>query len=153
MNDFTPQPADQAPQGEQPHDQAQQPQAQQAGAQQAGAQHEQPGTDGQTAAGSQYTQGSGQGSGQGSYQQQQQHFGSGPLYRPYEGRMGGGVAAGIAQYLGVDPTLIRIAFVVLTFIGGAGIPVYVAGWLLIPDEETGQSLASEFISSLQSRPS
>jgi hypothetical protein len=41
---------------------------------------------------------------------------------------------------------------VLTVVGGAGIPVYVAGWLLIPDEGADQSLISELIGSLQSRP-
>src|ERR1700758_2030634 len=46
------------------------------------------------------------------------------LYRPGNGRMIAGVAAGIAQYLGIDVTIVRIAFAVLTVIGGAGIPVY-----------------------------
>jgi phage shock protein C len=73
------------------------------------------------------------------------------LYRPVEGRMLAGVAAGIARYLGVDVTIVRIALAVLTVVGGAGIPVYVAGWLLIPDEESDQSIASELISSVQSR--
>ncbi len=75
------------------------------------------------------------------------------LYRPVNGRMIAGVAAGIAQYLGIDVTIVRIALAVLTVIGGAGIPVYVAGWLLIPDEESSQSIASELISSVQSRTS
>ena len=77
--------------------------------------------------------------------------GQAPLYRPYEGRMVAGVAAGISQYLGVDPNIVRIVLAILTVAGGAGIPVYVAGWLLIPDEGAQQSLASEFISSFQSR--
>jgi phage shock protein PspC (stress-responsive transcriptional regulator) len=76
-----------------------------------------------------------------------------PLYRPIGGRMIAGVAAGIAQYLGVDVTVVRIVLAVLTFVGGAGIPVYVAGWLLIPDEGASQSIASELIGSLQGRPS
>jgi phage shock protein PspC (stress-responsive transcriptional regulator) len=42
-------------------------------------------------------------------------------------------------------------FAVLTVIGGAGIPVYVAGWLLLPEEGAEQSIASEFIGSLQGR--
>jgi|ERR1700683_377959 phage shock protein PspC (stress-responsive transcriptional regulator) len=74
------------------------------------------------------------------------------LYRPEEGRMIAGVAAGIARYLGVDVTIVRIALALLTVIGGAGIPVYVAGWLLMPDEASDQSIASELIGSLQSRP-
>ena len=72
-----------------------------------------------------------------------------PLYRPVAGRMIGGVAAGIAEYLGVDVTVVRIVLAVLTFVGGAGVPVYVAGWLLIPDEGASQSIASELIGSLQ----
>ena len=74
------------------------------------------------------------------------------LYRPASGRMIAGVAAGIAQYLGVDVTIVRIALALLTVVGGAGIPVYVAGWLLMPDEGSDQSIASELIGSLQSRP-
>jgi len=76
-----------------------------------------------------------------------------PLYRPLNGRMVAGVAAGIAQYLGVDVTVVRIVLAVLTVVGGAGIPVYLAGWLLIPDEGAGQSIASELIGSLQGRSS
>jgi phage shock protein C len=76
------------------------------------------------------------------------YFGSRLLRRPVDGRMLGGVAAGIADYLGVDETIVRIAFVVLTFVGGAGVPVYVAGWLLIPEEGRDQSLASDLVQSL-----
>ena len=76
-----------------------------------------------------------------------------PLYRPLNGRMVAGVAAGISQYLGVDVTVVRIVLAVLTVVGGAGIPVYLAGWLLIPDEGADQSIASELIGSLQGRSS
>jgi phage shock protein PspC (stress-responsive transcriptional regulator) len=74
-----------------------------------------------------------------------------PLFRPLEDRMLAGVAAGTARYFGVDVTLVRIAFVVLTFFGGAGVAAYLAGWLLIPEEGSEQSIASEFIQSLQAR--
>jgi phage shock protein PspC (stress-responsive transcriptional regulator) len=40
--------------------------------------------------------------------------------------------------------------VVLVFVGGAGIPAYLAGWLLIPEEGSDQSLASELLQSLSS---
>lgn len=82
---------------------------------------------------------------------QQYRPGDEPLYRPLQGRLIAGVAAGIAQYLGVDVTVVRIVLAVLTVIGGAGVPVYVAGWLLIPDEGARQSIASELIGSLQGR--
>jgi phage shock protein PspC (stress-responsive transcriptional regulator) len=66
------------------------------------------------------------------------------LCRPSHDRMLAGVAAGVARYLGVDVTIVRIAFVVLTFIGGAAVPVYLAGWLLIPEEGSDRSIASDF---------
>jgi phage shock protein PspC (stress-responsive transcriptional regulator) len=82
-------------------------------------------------------------------------FGSGPerpaLRRSYQDRMLAGVASGLARYFGVDPTLVRIAFVVLTVVGGAGIPLYLAGLLLIPEEGSDQSIAGGIIESLQSR--
>jgi phage shock protein PspC (stress-responsive transcriptional regulator) len=73
------------------------------------------------------------------------------LRRPYADRMAGGVAAGLARYFGVDTTIVRIAFVVLTIAGGAGIPLYLAGLLLIPAEGSDQSVAGALIESLQSR--
>jgi phage shock protein PspC (stress-responsive transcriptional regulator) len=82
-------------------------------------------------------------------------FGFGPerpaLRRPFQDRMLAGVAAGLARYLGVDVIIVRIAFVVLTVFGGAGIPLYLAGLLLIPEEGSDQSIASSLIESLQSR--
>ena len=82
-------------------------------------------------------------------------FGWGPerpaLRRPFEDRMLAGVAAGLGRYFGVDVTIVRIAFVVLTVVGGAGIPLYLAGLLLIPDEGSDQSIAGSVIESLQSR--
>jgi phage shock protein PspC (stress-responsive transcriptional regulator) len=73
------------------------------------------------------------------------------LRRPADGRLIGGVAAGFAQYLGVDPVLLRLGFVVLALVGGAGLPLYLAGWLLIPDETSGTSLAAELLGSVRSR--
>ncbi len=73
------------------------------------------------------------------------------LRRPIHDRMLTGVAAGLAEYLGVDATIVRIAFVVLTVAGGAGIPLYLAGLLLIPEEASDQSIAGAFIESRQSR--
>jgi len=74
-----------------------------------------------------------------------------PLRRPIHDRMLAGVATGLADQLGVDPTIVRIAMVVLVFIGGAGIPLYLAGWLLIPEEGSDQSLASELVQSVSAR--
>jgi phage shock protein PspC (stress-responsive transcriptional regulator) len=63
-----------------------------------------------------------------------------------------GVAAGVADYLGVDVTIVRIILAVLTVVGvGVGVPLYLAGWLLIPEEGASQSIASDLIQSLSSR--
>jgi phage shock protein C len=74
-----------------------------------------------------------------------------PLCRPTHDRMLAGVAAGVARYLGVDVTVVRIIIAVLAVIGGAGVPIYLAGWLLIPEEGAEHSIASGFIQSLQDR--
>ena len=77
--------------------------------------------------------------------------GSHQLRRPAAGRMLAGVAAGLADFLGVDVTIVRIVLAVLTVVGGAGVPLYLAGWLLIPEEGSEESLASELIHSLSAR--
>jgi phage shock protein PspC (stress-responsive transcriptional regulator) len=73
------------------------------------------------------------------------------LRRPVHDRMLTGVAAGLAGYLGVDVTIVRIAFVVLTIAGGAGMPLYLAGLLLIPEQGRDRSIVGAFIKSRQSR--
>jgi phage shock protein C len=56
------------------------------------------------------------------------------LYRSETERMLGGVCGGLAEYAGVDPTLIRVLMVALTFFGGAGIPIYLVMWILVPSQ-------------------
>ncbi|HUZ21161.1 MAG TPA: PspC domain-containing protein [Acidimicrobiales bacterium] len=68
-----------------------------------------------------------------------------PLRRSGEDRMLAGVAAGIADWFGVDVTAVRVAFVVLAVLGGAGIPLYLAAWLLIPEEGAELSVAEELL--------
>jgi phage shock protein PspC (stress-responsive transcriptional regulator) len=60
-----------------------------------------------------------------------------------------GVASGIGRHLGVDVLLVRIAFVVLALAGGLGVPLYIACWLLIPEEGATQSIAGDFASDVQ----
>jgi phage shock protein C len=55
------------------------------------------------------------------------------LYRSQTNRMVAGVCGGLAEYFNVDATLIRILFVVLTVFGGAGLVLYLAMWILVPD--------------------
>ena len=72
-----------------------------------------------------------------------------PLRRAGNGRMLAGVCAGIADYLAVDVTIVRVAFAVFTFLGGAGIPAYLACLLLIPEEGSDQSIASSLLDSIR----
>lgn len=51
-----------------------------------------------------------------------------------EGRHIAGVAGGIARHFDVDPLLVRVMLVVAVFFGGSGGIVYVAAWLLVPEE-------------------
>jgi phage shock protein PspC (stress-responsive transcriptional regulator) len=45
-----------------------------------------------------------------------------------------GVAGGLGRHLDIDPVILRVAFVVLSFFGGAGLLLYGAAWLLVPDD-------------------
>ena len=51
-----------------------------------------------------------------------------------------GVAGGLGRYLGIDPVILRVAFVVLTLAGLAGILVYIVGWIAIPEEKAGEQV-------------
>jgi phage shock protein PspC (stress-responsive transcriptional regulator) len=71
-----------------------------------------------------------------------------PLRRTRDNRILGGVSGAIAERLDVDISTIRIAFAVLTVLGGGGALLYAAGWLLIPDEAADASIAEDFVKSL-----
>jgi phage shock protein PspC (stress-responsive transcriptional regulator) len=58
----------------------------------------------------------------------------GRLRRSVDDRKVAGVAGGLARHLDVDPLILRVAFVVLAFFGGAGLLLYGACWLLVPEE-------------------
>jgi phage shock protein C len=45
-----------------------------------------------------------------------------------------GVCGGLAEYLNVDATVVRVGFVVLALMGGAGVAIYLAMWLLVPNQ-------------------
>jgi phage shock protein PspC (stress-responsive transcriptional regulator) len=56
------------------------------------------------------------------------------LRRPRQGRMIGGVCAGIADRFGLSPFLVRLIFVVSCVLPGPQILIYLALWILIPNE-------------------
>jgi phage shock protein PspC (stress-responsive transcriptional regulator) len=68
------------------------------------------------------------------------------LYRSTSEAMVGGVASGLGNYFKIDPTIARIAFVVLTFFTGGGfILAYLAMWLLIPTAGSTATSAGEIV--------
>lgn len=64
------------------------------------------------------------------------------LYRSESNRLIAGVAGGLGEYFDVDPTLIRIAFVLLTLSGGSGILIYIVLWIIIPTASSGRHAAT-----------
>jgi phage shock protein C len=56
------------------------------------------------------------------------------LYRSQTNRMVAGVCGGLAQYFNVDPTLIRVLFVLLAVLGGSGLLLYIAMWIIVPKQ-------------------
>jgi phage shock protein PspC (stress-responsive transcriptional regulator) len=54
-----------------------------------------------------------------------------------------GVASGIARYFDVDVTIVRISIAVLSVFGGAGVALYIAGWLLMPVAGSDLSIATK----------
>jgi phage shock protein C len=68
------------------------------------------------------------------------------LTRTRDGRMITGVCSGIAAYFNADPTLVRVVAAVLTVLtSGAGILLYAAAALIIPEEGKPASIAQELI--------
>jgi signal transduction histidine kinase/phage shock protein PspC (stress-responsive transcriptional regulator) len=57
------------------------------------------------------------------------------ITRAKRGRALAGVCSGIASSVGVDPTLVRLAFALLAFAGGAGVVAYGGAWLFLPTED------------------
>lgn len=55
------------------------------------------------------------------------------LYRSRTDKSIAGVCGGLAAYFGIDPTLVRIIFVILTLMGGPGLLLYVVLWLIMPE--------------------
>ena len=66
----------------------------------------------------------------------------GTLCRSSTDKVIAGVAGGIGAYFGIDAVIVRIAFIVLTFLGGAGPFLYLIGWLALPREESRSVVAN-----------
>jgi phage shock protein PspC (stress-responsive transcriptional regulator) len=73
------------------------------------------------------------------------------LRRSTDDRMLAGVAGGVARYLNVDATLVRIGIAALTLLTGAGAALYIAAWLLIPADGEDQSVAAAWLAARRDR--
>jgi phage shock protein PspC (stress-responsive transcriptional regulator) len=58
------------------------------------------------------------------------------MYRDTDHRIIGGVCAGMGAYWNLDPWIIRIIFIVLTLLGGAGILIYLILYIVLPEAKT-----------------
>jgi phage shock protein C len=56
------------------------------------------------------------------------------LYRSRTNRKLAGVCGGLAEYFNLDATLIRVLFVALAVLGGSGIVLYLAMWIIVPNQ-------------------
>jgi phage shock protein C len=56
------------------------------------------------------------------------------LFRSNSDKMLGGVCAGLGEYLGIDPTLVRLGFVLAALLAGHGILIYLIMWIVVPLE-------------------
>lgn len=65
------------------------------------------------------------------------------LYRSRKDQIIGGVCGGIAEYFGIDSTLVRLAFVLFALIEGAGIIAYIIAWIIIPERTENTTSRSE----------
>lgn len=57
------------------------------------------------------------------------------LYRIEEGKMVAGVCGGIAEYFGLDPTLVRLAWILFSAMGGSGVLAYIICAVVMPREQ------------------
>jgi phage shock protein PspC (stress-responsive transcriptional regulator) len=74
------------------------------------------------------------------------------LVRPRSDRWFGGVAAGLGAYFDISPTIYRIAFAALALAGGTGGLLYLAAWLIIPDEDDVESIAERTLRDHRDQP-
>ena len=73
------------------------------------------------------------------------------LRRSADDKMLAGVAGGIARYFGADVTLIRVIIAALALLNGVGVALYIAAWLLIPEDGSDQSVAAAWIADWRDR--
>jgi phage shock protein PspC (stress-responsive transcriptional regulator)/predicted membrane protein len=74
------------------------------------------------------------------------------LHRSRDDRLLAGVAGGLGRYFDISPNFFRVGFAILTLVGGAGILLYLAAALVIPEEGRTDSIAAEALKRYRDRP-
>jgi len=69
----------------------------------------------------------------------------GKLTRSETDKIISGVCGGLAAYLNVDSVLVRLAFVILLFASGIGIPLYIILWVIMPSTDTADQPNADII--------
>lgn len=64
--------------------------------------------------------------------------------RSSDDRIVAGVCSGVARFLNIDPVILRVILVALTFVGFAGVILYVAAWFFLPSEDELRSIAAQW---------
>ena len=64
------------------------------------------------------------------------------LYRLDHGMLAG-VCGGVAEYTGLDLTLVRVLMVLFTLFGGSGLLVYIVMWIIVPNEPRDSGMSNE----------
>ncbi len=67
----------------------------------------------------------------------------GRLYRDENEKILGGVCGGLANYLRVDPTIVRLVFALITFMGGSGILLYILLWIILPSRSLSDVVSTK----------
>jgi phage shock protein PspC (stress-responsive transcriptional regulator) len=71
------------------------------------------------------------------------------LYRSRENKIIAGICGGIGKYFNIDPTLVRILWILFLFAGGAGIIAYIIAWIIIPLKSKAKNEAEVNVKSPQ----
>ena len=73
------------------------------------------------------------------------------LYRSKTNRVIFGICGGLGEYFDIDPLVVRILFILLTFTGGSGIVIYLILAIMIPDSSGNKKSINEVISGTQEK--
>lgn len=56
------------------------------------------------------------------------------LYRSKTNRIIAGVCGGLGEYFNIDPTIVRLIWILFSLAAGAGVLVYIIAWLIVPEQ-------------------